>query len=296
MRLSKRALITAFTGLAIVGAAVARTTPALAGPPADPTARGTLTLCGPTGAPVIGGTLGTAPFVWKAVSSQPAPTGYSGAGQNADLAIYQVRPGIDPGDWSGDQLTADTEYQQSSHPVAQATSKDISLQIITSEYPPMGDGYYELRMYFGKLGYGQTTEQYPSAFIQVDGNAWRLVAGGGGSCAPVGKSSEVFSGAAPAAPAPSYAAEVAAAQHVSVTDASGSDSPPAGSSTSNSPVATGASESDKAAGTHVATEASGLSSPSRDDTGHAVLIGLLAGLGVVVVGVGGTVYALRRRP
>ena len=286
MPIMRRSVTTAVIGAVLAGGVLVGANPALAAAPADPTAQGVITLCGPDGRPVTGGTLLTAPFVWKAVASEAAPKGYSGTGQLAQLTIYQVRPGVDPSEWSGDTLTDQTSYAKSTRPVAQATSKDQPLGQITDEYPPKGAGYYELRMYYSKTNDGTINSPYPAAMIQVVGNSWKLVRGGGGSCAPTGKSSEVLAGVAPAAPAPSYAAEVAAAQHTAA-HASGSPSAtgPAGSSGTAPPPGGRASNA-------ASVDASRSANSNAD--GHAALIGVGVGAAVVIVA-GGAAFAFRRR-
>src|SRR5271166_6260284 len=67
----------------------------------DEYANGTLTLCNRDNQPVTAGSLLDIPFVWSAVSSTPAPQGYT----RAYLAVYQPIQYVDPGDWSGYQLT-----------------------------------------------------------------------------------------------------------------------------------------------------------------------------------------------
>ena len=163
--------------------------------PADPQAHGFIGLCDRHDQPVMSGQVSAAPFVWKAVASQPPPKEYLGKGQNAVLDIYQPRPGVDAGEWSADQLTAATFYSVSAAPVAQATLKDIPLAVIVKEFPPMLDGLYELRMYFGKADRGLYSQTYPATFIRVTGDHWYVVKGGRVNCAAAsGESTEVLTG------------------------------------------------------------------------------------------------------
>jgi len=171
--------------------------------PADPSAHGVIGLCDPTGKNLIAGDIRNAPFVWKAVASSPAPHSFQGRGENSVLSIFQVRPGVDATQWSGDQLTGTSFYSTPSHPTTQSTQSDIALSVITSEFPPMGDGYYELRMFYGRTDYGVYTTTYPATFIRVQGNRWSVAKGGQVDCAAgQAKSMEVLTGVAPAAAGP----------------------------------------------------------------------------------------------
>jgi hypothetical protein len=133
------------------------------------------------------------------VASKPPPAQYLGQGQNAVLNIFQPRPGVPAADWSGDQLTGTTLFTTKSAPSVQATSKDIPLSVIVREYPPLVNGLYELRMYFGKINYGLYSATYPATFIRVSGSHWSVVSGATVNCAASsGQSTEVMSGAVPA--------------------------------------------------------------------------------------------------
>jgi len=164
--------------------------------PDDPNARGFIGLCDSHNRNVTGGDVHDAPFVWKAVASKPPPTPYRGKGQNAVLNIYQPRPQVEAAEWSGDQLTAATFYATSAAPSTQATLKDIPLSVVIDEYPPLVNGLYELRMYFGNTRSGLYSATYPATFIQVRGSRWTVVRGGTVNCtASSGQSSEVLTGA-----------------------------------------------------------------------------------------------------
>jgi len=176
--------------------------------PADPYAHGYIGLCNTQGQNVTSGSVTTKPFVWKAVSSTAPPAQYQGPGENVVLNIYQVRPGVDPSDWSGDSLTAASFYKSRTAPAAQATGADIPLSVITHELPPLGNGLYELRMYYGKLNYGLYSQSYPSALIQVSGNTWTVVKGGTVDCgAAKAISQEVMTGVVKSAKPPKSAAD-----------------------------------------------------------------------------------------
>jgi hypothetical protein len=181
----------------VAPAAARAGTPSL---PADPAAHGYIGLCDEHGNNVSGGSIDSAPFVWKAVASVAPPAAYLGRGENAVLNIYQPRPDSDPQDWSGDSLTAASFYSTRSHPAVQATYADGSLSDFMQEFPPLVDGLYQLRIYFGKINYGLYNATYPATTIRVDGSNWSVVDGGtvnyGGSR---GVSNEALTGAVPKA-------------------------------------------------------------------------------------------------
>jgi hypothetical protein len=144
----------------------------------DPQADGYVGLCDLAGHNVTSGSLDSTPFAWKVVSSARPPKAYSGRGENADLDIYQARPGVLPGDWTGEDLMGATDYAHPGQPTAEATYKDDPLREITLALPPLWDGLYALRMQFGKTGYGVYNATYPMTVIQVTGNSWHVVSGG----------------------------------------------------------------------------------------------------------------------
>lgn len=283
--------------LAVIAAAAFVLTTAFAGPPAraaalptDPNQVGFIALCGPSGQTITGGSVATGPFVWKAISSRAPQTALTGPGQNAVLDIYQERPGVEPGDWSGDQLTADTEYTTPQHPTTLATRKDVSLAVITAEYPPLGPGYYQLRMRYARMGVGvDPTGHYAATTIAVTGADWHVVAGGVLPCsAGTGRSSEVYAGSAPAAPTAAYVAEVTAAQKVATRL-----DPQASASLAAAPAAGGG------AGT---TSTTNNNSPAITATGsamspssHSTAAATLGGVAVVVAAAAVSWWLIRRR-
>jgi hypothetical protein len=181
-------LVGRFT-LAVVGAALAvaavPAAPASAASalPTDPAARGYIGLCDQAGHNVSGGSVDTTPFAWKAVASTKPPAAYQGNGENAALEIYQPRPGVPAAEWSGAQVTAASFYSTPAHPAVQATYADQSLRDFMHDYPPMVDGLFQLRMTYGKAGYGLYGEYYPATIIQVVGQRWHVVSGGTVDCA-----------------------------------------------------------------------------------------------------------------
>ena len=147
-------------------------------PFADENANGTITLCGRNGQALTSGSLMDVPFVWKAVSSSPAPTGYT----RAYLALYQPIEHEDPGNWTGYPMTDVSVFSNPAHPVAQATNLDSPLLEPDRQIPPYWDGLYELRMFYTGRDVEPFTSSYPVAVIRVSGTEWSLASGGGASC------------------------------------------------------------------------------------------------------------------
>jgi hypothetical protein len=191
------ACVIAATALLATGAETAAASSSSSIPFTDSQAEGYVGLCDLAGHNVTSGSVASVPFVWKAVSSVRPPAAYRGAGQNADLAIYQARQGLDPGDWAGLGLIGDTQYKYSQEPTAEATYKDVSLESIVLSAPPSWDGLYALRMNFGKSNYGIYGATYPMTVIQVTGKTWHVVDGGLVNCKHAeGVSLETISGVA----------------------------------------------------------------------------------------------------
>jgi len=241
--------------IGLVAAMLAATvmTPATAagadtGVPADANAKGFIGLCDQNNHNVTGGSINDTPFVWKAVSSMRPPSSVIGKGQNAVLDIFQPRPQVEAGDWSGDQLTAASFYTDANAPAAQSTLKDIPLSLIVKEYPPLVNGLYELRMFYGITSTANLySATYPATFIRVSGDRWSVVTGGTVNCAAAGANSlEVATGQMSVKvaygkplPAPSGKPSAVATTATAVPPATsaGSGSSSAASAVSGSPVA-----------------------------------------------------------
>ena len=148
----------------------------------DTSIDGKLTLCNEHNQAVTSGTLGTIPFVWKAISSAAPPKGYGAKGGKATLFAFQPIQYVDPGNWSGMQLTGSSLYTNTDHPVAQSTIADLPLIDMVRGYPPHWDGLIELRMLFTAPRQMQIQSPYPAAVLQITGDTWTMVWGGGGSC------------------------------------------------------------------------------------------------------------------
>jgi hypothetical protein len=149
----------------------------------DQSANGYIGFCDQKGHQVRSGNIGAGPFVWTAVSSTPAPAGFdTRAAGKAVLIAYQPRKDVDPGDWSGKQLTASATYTNATYPMAQATGRDPALVDFVSAFPPKWDGLVQLRMYFMAPNHPQHSVPYPATVIRVSGNTWTVVSGGNVPC------------------------------------------------------------------------------------------------------------------
>lgn len=146
----------------------------------DQNAKGYIGLCNEAGQSITSGSLLDDPFVWTAVSSTPAPSGY--AQGKATLYVFQPRQNVPPGEWSGQQVTGSASYTNPSHPMAQATSGDAPLISVDGAFPPKWNGLYQLRMYFTGVNLEPYTQTYPATVIQVSGNKWSVVQGGNVPC------------------------------------------------------------------------------------------------------------------
>lgn len=155
----------------------------------DPYATGNLTLCGRNGHAITSGNLLTAPFVWSAIASVPAPDGYG----RAYLVVYQPIQNVDPSEWTGAQLTEDAIFSNANHPVAQATNADVPILYADRSMPPRWNGLFELRMYFTSPNRPVESSPYPSAVIHVSGQTWSLLSPASTPCnAGTAVSAETF--------------------------------------------------------------------------------------------------------
>jgi MYXO-CTERM domain-containing protein len=175
--------VTAMAVLTVGGAAGAQ---ASTRPYPDVDVIGGITLCAQNGAQLTSGSIATKPFVWRAVGSTAAPAGYQ-AGGTATLYAFQPRRGVDPGDWSGEQLTASARYSSVAHPTAAATYADYPLRTFLGDYPAGWNGYVQLRLYLSAPGQSPASASYDAADIQVSGGTWRLLDGGPADCAAAGR-------------------------------------------------------------------------------------------------------------
>ena len=148
----------------------------------DPNIHGWLTLCNRNDQAVTSGSLLTTPFVWKAISSGPPPQHYGTSKGRATLYAYQPLKYVDPGDWTGYQLTGSSSFSNPRHPVAQATNPDQPLIGFTQMYPLHWDGLAEIRMMWSGVNESQLQFPYAAAIVRVTGTTWTLVKGGSASC------------------------------------------------------------------------------------------------------------------
>ena len=146
----------------------------------DPNAVGSIGLCDKDKQPVTSGSVYDQPFVWTAVSSEAAPPGYDNG--TALLLAYQPRPGVAPGEWSGNQLNASSTFTNPQHPMTQFTVGDQPLISFIGAYPPQVDGLIQLRIYFGAANTPPFSQTYPAANIRIDGDHWSVVGAADAAC------------------------------------------------------------------------------------------------------------------
>jgi hypothetical protein len=271
--------------LAVVAMATAAATASALGstsgnvPFVDPSAHGYIALCDLDGHNVTSGNIHTAPFVWQAVSSLPAPDNYSGKGQNTGLLMFQPRRGVSPADWNGDEMTAATQYKGKKYPAAEATYKDFSLEDFIKEYPSGWDGLYQLRLHFAKKNYGVYTQTYPATVIQVTGNTWHVVQGGTMPCKAVHARSTEYTVGIPQVDPTSSAGETppTAAPSTQASPAAQAS----GGSSGVSPSSSGGPSSDP--DSVIAAPVSGVPSGTSSSSSNATVIALGALCGVLIL-------------
>lgn len=140
-------------------------------PYTDRDATGVVGFCDENGRQLTSGRIDARPFVWRVVSSVPAPSGYT----KATLYGFQPRKEHDPGEWSGQQLTASSTFSNPDHPMAQATYGDRALVDFVQAFPPDWDGLVQVRLYFSAPGVPVHSRPYPATSIRVSGDTWQVV-------------------------------------------------------------------------------------------------------------------------
>lgn len=175
-------------------------------PYTDTDQMGYLGFCDEQGHQVTSGDIRDQPFVWTAVSSVPAPDGYGAKSGMTVLNAYQPRPQVPPAQWSGQQLTSNSTYTNSAHPMARFTGADQPLLTFLQAYPPQVDGLIQLRMYFSAPGVPVHAASYPATSIRIEGNHWHAVDGGPVDC-HAGQATSFESKALPKAQLRSLAAQ-----------------------------------------------------------------------------------------
>jgi hypothetical protein len=148
----------------------------------DPNVDGWLTFCSRSNQPVRSGSIDTAPFAWKTISSSAPPAGYQKSSGRVTLYAYQPIQYVDPGDWSGSELTGASAFSSPEHPVVQATNVDQPLLGFTQAYPLHWDGLVEIRMMYTAVNEPEIQMPYAAAVLRVTGSKWSLVKGGEASC------------------------------------------------------------------------------------------------------------------
>jgi hypothetical protein len=171
-------------GILLLGAVIASPpAAAVAVPFNDPNAQGAIGLCDATGRSIQSGSLLTYPFVAGAASTVAAPAGYgTDAGGHVTVYAFQPRLNVDPGEWSGFQLTGSSVYADAQHPLAVATVLDPALQEFLLAYPAHWNGLLQLRMYYtapNKVVFRQT---YPAAVLQAKAGRWTVLQGASMRC------------------------------------------------------------------------------------------------------------------
>jgi hypothetical protein len=164
-------------------------------PSHDAASTGRLTLCDRSGQRVRSGSVTAKPVIWRAVGATKAGSLYDVAGRTATLYAYQPRAGVDPTQWSGQELTAAARYQ-TDHGIAQATRADVALKSFLTAFPAQDHGFVQLRLYLGAPNQPQSTEHYDSVDLKVSGSSWKAVDPGQGSCAGDSVSVETLTGVA----------------------------------------------------------------------------------------------------
>jgi hypothetical protein len=149
----------------------------------DQSANGSIGLCDAGGNPIRSGSMTQHPFAELAASSIPAPDGYT-AQQKAKATLYafQPRQNVDPGQWSGQQLTGSSIYSDASRPMVAGTNLDASLQDFVSAYPARWQGLVQLRIYYTAPNKVPFRRSYPAAVLRVSGSNWTVVQGADVPC------------------------------------------------------------------------------------------------------------------
>jgi hypothetical protein len=269
-------------------------------PYTDQYAHGSIGFCDKAGNNIAHGSVYDKPFAWRAVSSVSAPPTLSGPGRKATLYAYQPRKGVDPANWSGQQLGAASAYSSTTVPVAQQTDRDPALSDYLNNFPPQWDQLVELRIYFGALNTPVSASAYPAADIRIVGTAWTLLNGAKVDCnaggtvisAEAGIPASNTVGLQPPQPLSEVAAKAVGAppppRSASPSAASGAAGGSRSSAASSSVAA--ASQTVVASGSAVAPSdaASGSGGGGSSSKSHATLIVVL--VVVVFAAVGGSFW------
>ena len=149
----------------------------------DPNAVASIGLCDAHGNPISSGSIDSHAFVVAAGASSAAPDGYGvDQGGKATLYAFQPRQNIDPGEWSGFELTGGSVFSDNAHPLVSGTNLDPSLREFTVAYPVKWNGLVQLRMYYTAPNKVPSRDTYPAAVLRVSGDHWTVVQGSSMHC------------------------------------------------------------------------------------------------------------------
>ena len=300
MKAGHRGVWASVVALAVAASIVAGWSPRFAAadsvPYTDPAANGIIGLCNQSGQPITTGSVNDKPFVWAALSSVAAQAPYNGDGRTATLYAYQPRPGVPPGLWSGFQMTAASRYTNPSHPMAQATQRDFTISDLMAAFPPLLDGFYQLRLILGAAGQPAFRLGYPATDIKVSGGTWTVIRGGNVACnASTATSAEALlppgSYTSPDAPTPSSTgAHVGSSSPAAAT--SGTAGPKPASGLSSGPTGAGGANDSSSAlpGSRAAGASNNSASSNGGNAGATIAVGVAA-LGLI----GAAILIWRRR-
>lgn len=278
-------------GVLLLSTVLAQPAQADSVPFADPHAQGQIGLCDNNGQPIQNGSTINHPFVVAAGSSVAAPSGYSDSkGAKATLYAFQPRQDVDPGQWSGFQLTGSSAYADDQHPLVSGTNLDPSLKDFVTAFPAKWDGLVELRFYYTAPNTVSSHRSYPAAVLRVQGNQWTLVQGAQLNC----DLAKVMSSERMLLPASAFDPK-----HPAVTDAPSLTAPttsasasPSAQSGSARPAAAGSSSSAIAG---PATKAAAETTNTSSSTAPWVIAGLVL-VGIVGLAAAAAVRGRRRSP
>jgi hypothetical protein len=178
----------AFAGGILVGAGSAAYAAVTPGWEPDASALGSITFYDASGNVVTSGSLSANPVAVYAVASGPGRNGDT----KAQLYAYTPQVGVNPSVWSGDSLTASTNYPvtdagtppviaNATNPVVTGTPSDFSFNDYIGEFPnvttdPAYQNLYELRLYTAGPNQSPSAAYYRTD-VQVDSVAgtWTVV-------------------------------------------------------------------------------------------------------------------------
>jgi hypothetical protein len=164
----------------LIGAGTASADSAV--PYKDIRVKGTLTLCDASGHTVTSGNINDRPTFAYVVSSEAPPQGYAAKTTKATVYAYQPRPQVDPGEWSGQQLSGSSIFSNLKHPMVEVTTGDKTMGEFIGAFPPKVDGLIQLRVYLtapNKQAYQLT---YPAVNLRISGSTFVVVDGGTTPC------------------------------------------------------------------------------------------------------------------